>query len=98
MERPSAVSTLANQSEHSNSSLLSDWRARTSEYSDAQLVLLGVVMAILVLAIVFGELENIPLFLLGFDLVDLLIYGSKDLFTTDFESSFIFFLPQVMCW
>lgn len=96
MERPSAVSTLANQSEHSNSSLLSDWQARTSEYSDAQLVLLGVVMAILVLAIVFGKLENIPLFPLGFDLVDLLIYGSKVLLTTGLEnkSSFSFFLPR----
>lgn len=56
MEHASAVSALANQSEHSNSSLVSDWQARSSEYSDAQLVLLGVVMAILVLAIVFGKL------------------------------------------
>lgn len=51
----SAVSALANQSEINNSSLVSDWPARSSEYSDAELVLLGVAMAILVLAIVFGN-------------------------------------------
>ncbi|XP_078122219.1 adrenoceptor beta 2, surface b isoform X2 [Sander vitreus] len=44
----STVSALANQSQYSNSSL-------ASEYSDAELVLLGVAMAILVLAIVFGN-------------------------------------------
>ncbi|XP_070773471.1 beta-2 adrenergic receptor-like [Enoplosus armatus] len=55
MEHVSAVSALANQSEHSNTSLVSDWSARSLEYSDAELVLLGVVMAILVLAIVFGN-------------------------------------------
>ncbi|XP_074468043.1 beta-2 adrenergic receptor-like [Sebastes fasciatus] len=55
MEQASAVSALANQSQISNSSLVSDWQARTSEYSDAELVLLGAAMAILVLAIVFGN-------------------------------------------
>eukprot|EP00066_Takifugu_rubripes_P020434 XP_011609700.1 PREDICTED: beta-2 adrenergic receptor-like [Takifugu rubripes] len=55
MEHASAASTLVNQSDHSNQSLDSDWRERTSEYSDAQLVLLGVTMATLVLAIVFGN-------------------------------------------
>ncbi|XP_044078595.1 beta-2 adrenergic receptor-like [Siniperca chuatsi] len=48
MEHVSAVSALVNQSEHSNSSLV-------SEYSNAELILLGVAMAILVLAIVFGN-------------------------------------------
>lgn len=62
MEHASAVSALANQSEHNNSSLVSDWSARSSEYSDAELVLLGVAMAILVLAIVFGKLRNVPSF------------------------------------
>uniref|UniRef100_UPI003AAB3D8A beta-2 adrenergic receptor-like n=1 Tax=Centroberyx gerrardi TaxID=166262 RepID=UPI003AAB3D8A len=53
MESVSAVSALANQSQHTNSSLLSpDW---SPEYSDAELVLLGAAMAILVLAIVFGN-------------------------------------------
>lgn len=47
-----------NQSDHSNQSLDSDCRERTSEYSDAQLVLLGVTMATLVLAIVFGKTGN----------------------------------------
>ncbi|XP_076607436.1 beta-2 adrenergic receptor-like isoform X2 [Chaetodon auriga] len=55
MEHGSVVSALANQSKHSNSSLVSDWPTRSSEYSDAELVLLGVAMAILVLAIVFGN-------------------------------------------
>ncbi|XP_037603525.1 beta-2 adrenergic receptor-like [Sebastes umbrosus] len=55
MEQASAVSALANQSQISNSSLVSDWQARTSEYSDVELVLLGAAMAILVLAIVFGN-------------------------------------------
>ena len=59
MERASVASTLANQSDHSNLSLVPDWRGRTSEYSDAQLVLLGVIMATLVLAIVFGKLRAI---------------------------------------
>ncbi|XP_029304774.1 LOW QUALITY PROTEIN: adrenoceptor beta 2, surface b [Cottoperca gobio] len=54
MEYVSAVSALANQSQDSNSSG-SDWPARSSEYSDAELVLLGVAMAILVLAIAFGN-------------------------------------------
>nr|XP_046266441.1 beta-2 adrenergic receptor-like [Scatophagus argus]XP_046266442.1 beta-2 adrenergic receptor-like [Scatophagus argus] len=55
MENVSTVSALANQSKHSNFSLVSDWSQRSSEYSDAQFVLLGVAMAILVLAIVFGN-------------------------------------------
>lgn len=58
MEHASAASTLVNQSDHSNQSLDFDWRERTSEYSDAQLVLLGVTMATLVLAIVFGKSRN----------------------------------------
>lgn len=48
MESVLAVLASTNQSQHSNSSLV-------SEYSDAELVLLGVAMAILVLAIVFGN-------------------------------------------
>lgn len=56
MEPVSAVSALANQSQHSNSSLVPDWSGRSSEYSDGELVLLGAAMAILVLAIVFGKL------------------------------------------
>ncbi|KAM9846432.1 adrenoceptor beta 2, surface b [Aulostomus maculatus] len=55
MEPVSAVSALANQSQHRNYSLDSDWSVRSAEYSDAELVLLGVAMAILVLAIVFGN-------------------------------------------
>ncbi|XP_035522390.1 beta-2 adrenergic receptor-like [Morone saxatilis] len=51
MEHESTASPLANQSDPSNSSIAS----RSSEYSDAELVLLGVAMAILVLAIVFGN-------------------------------------------
>lgn len=58
MEHASSVSTLANQSEYNNFSLVYDWQARSSEYSDAQLVLLGVAMAILVVAIVFGKLKK----------------------------------------
>ncbi|KAI3373823.1 hypothetical protein L3Q82_022397 [Scortum barcoo] len=56
MERVSAVSVLANQSEPSNSSLVPDLPGRSSEYSDAELVLLSIAMAILVLAIVFGNM------------------------------------------
>ncbi|XP_008297190.1 beta-2 adrenergic receptor-like [Stegastes partitus] len=41
-----------NQSQHTN---FTDLSHRSSEYSDAELVLLGVAMAILVLAIVFGN-------------------------------------------
>lgn len=59
MESMSTVSALANQSQHSNSSLASDLSAGSSEYTDPELVLLGVAMAILVLAIVFGKLQNI---------------------------------------
>ncbi|XP_071393965.1 beta-2 adrenergic receptor-like [Centroberyx affinis] len=44
---------MENQSQHTNSSLLSP--DRSPEYSDAELVLLGAAMAILVLAIVFGN-------------------------------------------
>ncbi|XP_067464511.1 beta-2 adrenergic receptor-like [Thunnus thynnus] len=55
MEPVSAVTALANQSQHSNSSLVPDWSGRSSEYSDGELVLLGAAMAILVLAIVFGN-------------------------------------------
>ncbi|XP_056140284.1 beta-2 adrenergic receptor-like [Lampris incognitus] len=57
MESVSAVSALANQSLLTNSSLLPSHQwTRSLEYSDAELVLLGVVMAILVLAIVFGNM------------------------------------------
>ncbi|KAM3869154.1 beta-2 adrenergic receptor-like [Diretmus argenteus] len=56
MESVNAVSALANQSQHTNASLPAhDWSTRSLEYSDAELVFLGVVMAILVLAIVFGN-------------------------------------------
>uniref|UniRef100_A0A3B4VDC9 Beta-2 adrenergic receptor n=1 Tax=Seriola dumerili TaxID=41447 RepID=A0A3B4VDC9_SERDU len=55
MESVSTVSAQANQSQHSNSSLASDLSASSSEYSDPELVLLGAAMAILVLAIVFGN-------------------------------------------
>ncbi|XP_068456420.1 beta-2 adrenergic receptor-like [Clinocottus analis] len=48
MAHESAVSAPTNQSQNSNTSLV-------SEYSDAELVLLGVAMGILVLAIVFGN-------------------------------------------
>lgn len=72
MEHASSVSTLENQSEYNNSSLVSNWQAKSSEYSDAQLVLLGVAMAILVVAIVFGKLQNISFFQL---LLDLCIYN-----------------------
>ncbi|XP_069002220.1 beta-2 adrenergic receptor-like [Embiotoca jacksoni] len=49
------VNAPANQSQHSNSTDAPDLSARSSEYSDVELVLLGVAMAILVLAIVFGN-------------------------------------------
>lgn len=58
MEHASAASPLANRSDPSNLSLVPDWRERTSEYSDAQLVLLAVTMATLVLVIVFGKWRN----------------------------------------
>ncbi|XP_029957591.1 adrenoceptor beta 2, surface b [Salarias fasciatus] len=50
MDGVSAVSGQTNESQHSNATL-----ARPSEFSEAELVLLGVAMAILVLAIVFGN-------------------------------------------
>ncbi|KAK5918186.1 hypothetical protein CgunFtcFv8_002971 [Champsocephalus gunnari] len=53
MELAGAVSALANQSQYSNSTV-SDLPESSSEYSDAELVLLCA-MAILVLAIVFGN-------------------------------------------
>ena len=56
MEHAGAVSALANQSQDSNSTV-SDLPERSSEYSDAEFVLLGA-MAILVLAIVFGKLHK----------------------------------------
>lgn len=46
---------LVNQSGDSNSTLFTSWRERSSEYSGAQLVVLGIAMSLLVLAIVFGE-------------------------------------------
>ncbi|TNN64281.1 Beta-2 adrenergic receptor [Liparis tanakae] len=55
MEHESAVSAPANQSQYGNTSLVSDLLTRSSEYSDAELVLLGGAMGILVLAIVFGN-------------------------------------------
>lgn len=56
MEHAGAVSALANQSQYSNSTV-SDLPESSSEYSDAELVLLCA-MAILVLAIVFGKLHK----------------------------------------
>ncbi|XP_062289730.1 beta-2 adrenergic receptor-like [Scomber scombrus] len=53
MEYMSTVSALQNQSQHSNSSQVT---GRPTEYSDAEVVLLGVLMAILVMAIVFGNI------------------------------------------
>ncbi|KAM6983502.1 adrenoceptor beta 2, surface b [Tautogolabrus adspersus] len=44
-----------NQSQENNSTPPYDWPERSLEYSDAELVLLGVAMSILVLAIVFGN-------------------------------------------
>uniref|UniRef100_G3QAY0 Beta-2 adrenergic receptor n=1 Tax=Gasterosteus aculeatus TaxID=69293 RepID=G3QAY0_GASAC len=51
----SDVSAPANHSQYGNSSLVSDGTAGTSEYSDAELVLLAVAMGVLALAIVFGN-------------------------------------------
>ncbi|CAG08867.1 unnamed protein product, partial [Tetraodon nigroviridis] len=84
MERASAASPLANQSDHSNLSLVLDWREGTSEYSDAQLVLLGVAMAALVLAIVFGRAFAVVLavwvvaFLISFLPIHLKLWVSHD--------------------
>lgn len=77
MEHVSAASALANQSEHSNSSQVLNGSTRSLEYSDAELVLSGVAMAILVLAIVFGKLQNISSLQLVGGLFDSLIGGSK---------------------
>uniref|UniRef100_UPI0037E75972 beta-2 adrenergic receptor-like n=1 Tax=Semicossyphus pulcher TaxID=241346 RepID=UPI0037E75972 len=55
MAHVSAASALTNQSLNSNSTQLPDWPGRSLEYSDAELVPLGTAMAILVLAIVFGN-------------------------------------------
>ncbi|XP_040036723.2 beta-2 adrenergic receptor [Gasterosteus aculeatus] len=55
MEHQSDVSAPANHSQYGNSSLVSDGTAGTSEYSDAELVLLAVAMGVLALAIVFGN-------------------------------------------
>ncbi|XP_042355125.1 beta-2 adrenergic receptor-like [Plectropomus leopardus] len=49
------VSALTNHSQLSNSSMTSDSLKTPPEFSDVELVLLGVAMAILVLAIVFGN-------------------------------------------
>ncbi|KAM3601731.1 uncharacterized protein V6R79_017916 [Siganus canaliculatus] len=49
------TSSLVNRSGHNSSSPVSDWSTKSSPYSDTELVLLGVVMALLVLAIVFGN-------------------------------------------
>lgn len=75
MEHVSAASALANPSEHSNSSQVPNGSTRSLE--DAELVLLGVAMAILVLAIVFGKLQNISSLQLVGGLFDSLIGGSK---------------------
>lgn len=55
MDPTTAVSMLVNQSGDSNSTLFTSLRERSLEYSDAQLVVLGIAMSLLVLAIVFGE-------------------------------------------
>ncbi|XP_054612051.1 beta-2 adrenergic receptor-like isoform X2 [Dunckerocampus dactyliophorus] len=54
-EDESISSTPADQSVASNSSLPSDWSTLSSEYNDTEVVLLGAAMAILVVAIVFGN-------------------------------------------
>ncbi|XP_068600455.1 beta-2 adrenergic receptor-like [Brachionichthys hirsutus] len=51
-----ASNALANQSEHGNFSLVSDWSVKASEFSDVEDVLLGIAMAVLILAIVFGNI------------------------------------------
>lgn len=51
------VSTVLAQTNHSQDSNITQvFNSSRPEYSDAELVLLGVAMAILVLAIVFGKL------------------------------------------
>ncbi|XP_061755436.1 beta-2 adrenergic receptor-like [Nerophis ophidion] len=54
-EALSVPSSPANQSDASNSSKPPDWSAPSSEYNDAEVVLLGAAMAILVVAIVSGN-------------------------------------------
>lgn len=52
-----SVSTVLAQTNHSqHSNFTQVFNSSRPEYSDAELVLLGVAMAILVLAIVFGKL------------------------------------------
>lgn len=58
MDLTTAVSMLVNQSGDSNSSVFTSYRERSSEYSNAQLVVLGIAMSLLVLTIVFGEFET----------------------------------------
>lgn len=93
MAHASAVLALVNQSQQSNSSLVSDWSSRSLEYSDAELVLLGVAMAILVLAIVFGKLQNIS----GFKLV---CWIKTKIFLQHLVSFLWIYLfcVQVTCW
>lgn len=59
MASVSTVPSLANLSQHINASLASHWPASPSEYSHPELMLLGVAMAFLVLAIVFGKLMRL---------------------------------------
>ncbi|XP_068187124.1 beta-2 adrenergic receptor-like [Antennarius striatus] len=51
-----ASNALANRSKLGNVSLVSDWSAKPSEYNDVEHVLLGIAMAVLILAIVFGNI------------------------------------------
>lgn len=55
MDPTAATSMLVNQSGESNSSLFTSYQERSSEFSNAQLVVLSIAMSVLVLAIVFGE-------------------------------------------
>ncbi|KAM8897682.1 beta-2 adrenergic receptor-like [Spinachia spinachia] len=55
MDHERDFSAPVNQSKYDNSSLGSGGMARSSEYSDAELVLLAVAMGVLALAIVFGN-------------------------------------------
>lgn len=90
-----ASAALANQSEPTNFSLVTDWSVKPSEYNDVEHVLLAIAMAALILAIAFGNLQNIWSFQLFYCVLE---YFTADLGNMWVISSAALAPVQVISW
>lgn len=73
----STASPPANELQQSTATVASNGSANSQEYSDAQLVVVGAAMAVLVVAIVFGKFRHFGIILLFLGLILVTIFLTR---------------------